>query len=87
VFSDFEGDAAEEEDNSVQLHPGNLIHELSWLAHPPHGTHDVITKSVFEMFYTVMTDYPLYSRWKVLAGIVLTSPDVGCKVSFLGEWE
>jgi len=54
--------------------------EVPWLSLPPLSPHDVIARKVFEKFFEVIAPQPLFSKWKVIAGIALTTAGGTCQV-------
>ena len=54
--------------------------EVPWLSLPPLSPHDVIARKVFEKFFEVIAPHPLFSKWKVIAGIALTTAGGTCQV-------
>lgn len=71
----FDAGKIEEKPGAPQTHL-----EVPWLSMPPLGPHDVIAKAVFEKFFEIIAPYPLFAKWKVIAGVAFTTRDGDCQV-------
>jgi len=75
VAEGFDAGKIEEKPGAPQTHL-----EVPWLSMPPLGPHDVIAKAVFEKFFEIIAPYPLFAKWKVIAGVAYTTRDGNCQV-------
>jgi len=55
--------------------PSEANLEVPWLCSPPLSSHDVIARAVFEKFFQIIAPHPLFAKWKVIAGIAVTTPE------------
>jgi len=75
VAEGFDAGKIEEKPGTPQMHL-----EVPWLSMPPLGPHDVIAKAVFEKFFEIIAPYPLFAKWKVIAGVAFTTSSGDCQV-------
>jgi len=74
------GKTEEQHGLSLSSSPSSTHLEVPWLSPPPLSPHDVIARTVFEKFFEIIGPHPLFTKWKVLAGVAVTTPKDGCQV-------
>jgi len=65
-------------ENAPRAPAANL--EVPWLCTPPLSASDVIARAVYEKFFQVISSHPLFAKWKVIAGIAITTSEHVCQV-------